>query len=169
MPKILYLVRHAKSSWDDPTLADKDRPLSPRGLSSAPDMGRKLAAQGHKPDLVISSPARRALTTAKKIAQETGYSDSKIVTDDHLYFSGTRSMVDLLEQVDDKHGSVMIVGHNPAMSSLLNVLCESSVENMPTCAVAVVSFDMTSWSELTMTDGELLSYDYPKGSGNLQD
>lgn len=169
MPKLLYLVRHAKSSWDDPSLADKDRPLSPRGLSSAPDMGRRLAAQGHKPDLVISSPARRALTTAKKIAQEMGYSDSKIVTDDHLYFSGTRSMVDLLEQVDDKHASVMIVGHNPAMSSLLNILCESSVENMPTCAVAVVSFDMTSWSELTMTDGELQSYDYPKGSGTLQD
>lgn len=169
MPKILYLVRHAKSSWDDPSLADKDRPLSPRGLSSAPDMGRRLAAQGHKPDLVISSPARRALTTAKKIAKETGYSESKVTTDDHLYFSGTRNMVDLLEKLDDKYANVMIVGHNPAMSSLLNILCDSSVENMPTCAVAVLSFDMESWSELTMSDGELLSYDYPKGSPNSQD
>jgi len=169
MPKILYLVRHAKSSWDDPSLADKDRPLSPRGLSSAPDMGKRLASQGHKPDLVISSPARRALTTAKKIAKETGYKESRIITDDHLYFSGTRSMVDLLEKLDDKYENVMIVGHNPAMSSLLNILCDSSVENMPTCAVAVVSFDMGSWSELTMSDGELLAYDYPKGSGGLSD
>jgi len=169
MPKTLYLVRHAKSSWDDPSLADKDRPLSQRGLSSAPDMGRRLASQGHKPDLVISSPARRALTTAKKIAKETGYSESKIITDDHLYFSGTRSMVDLLEQLDDKYKKVMIVGHNPAMSSLLNILCESSVENMPTCAVAVVGFDMSSWSELTMSDGELLAYEYPKGSGDFKD
>jgi phosphohistidine phosphatase len=169
MPKILYLVRHAKSSWDDPSLADKDRPLSPRGLSSAPEMGRRLAAQGHKPDLVISSPARRALATAKKIAKETGYSESKVITDDHLYFSGTRNMVDLLENLDDKYTKVMIVGHNPAMSSLLNILCDSSVENMPTCAVAVVSFDMASWSELSMSDGELLAYDYPKSSPNLQD
>ena len=169
MPKILYLVRHAKSSWDDPSLADKERPLSPRGLSSAPDMGRRFASQGHKPDLVISSPARRALTTAKKIARETGYSESKVITDEHLYFSGTRSMVDLLEKLDDKYGKVMIVGHNPAMSSLLNILCDSSVDNMPTCAIAVVSFDMESWSDLTMTDGELLAYDYPKGSGNPQD
>jgi phosphohistidine phosphatase len=169
MPKILYLVRHAKSSWDDPSLADKDRPLSPRGLSSAPDMGKRLASQGHKPDLVISSPAKRALTTARKIARETGYKESGIITDDHLYFSGTRSMVDLLEQLDDKYGNVMIVGHNPAMSSLLNILCDSTVENMPTCAIAVVSFDMDSWSELTMSDGELLAYDYPKGSGALSD
>jgi len=169
MPKILYLVRHAKSSWDDPSLADKDRPLSPRGLSSAPDMGRRLAAQGHKPDLVISSPARRALTTAKKIARETGYEESRILTDDHLYFSGTRSMVDLLEKLEDRFANVMIVGHNPAMSSLLNILCDSSVENMPTCAIAVVGFDMTSWSELSMTDGELLAYDYPKGTGNFKD
>lgn len=169
MPKTLYLVRHAKSSWDDPSLGDRDRPLSQRGLSSAPDMGRRLAAQGHKPDLIISSPAKRALTTAKKIAKETGYPEAKIVTDEHLYFSGTRNMVDLLENLDDKHNKVMIVGHNPAMSSLLNILCDSPVENMPTCAVAVVGFDMSSWSELTMSDGELLAYDFPKGSGRFTD
>ena len=167
MPKTLYLVRHAKSSWDDPSLADRDRPLSQRGLSSAPDMGRRLAEQGHKPDLVISSPARRALMTAKKIAKELGYRESKIITEEHLYFSGTRSMVDLLEKLEDKYEKVMIVGHNPAMTSLLNILCDSPVENMPTCAVATVGFDMTSWSELTMSDGELLAYEYPKGSASF--
>ena len=166
MPKTLYLVRHAKSSWDDPSLADRDRPLNERGLSSAPDMGRRLAAQGHKPDLVISSPARRALSTAKKLAKEMGYRESKVITDEHLYFSGTRSMVDLLEKLDDKHKKVMIVGHNPAMTSLLNILCDSEVENMPSCAVAMLDFDMESWSELTMTDGELMDYEYPKGSGS---
>lgn len=164
MPKTLYLVRHAKSSWDDPSLADRDRPLSERGLSSAPDMGRRLAVQGHKPDLVISSPARRALATAKKLAKEIGYRESKVITDEHLYFSGTRSMVDLLEKLDDKHKKVMLVGHNPAMTSLLNILCDTQVDNMPTCAVAVIEFDMESWSELTMSDGELMDYDFPKGS-----
>ncbi|MGA9574305.1 MAG: histidine phosphatase family protein [Lysobacterales bacterium] len=169
MPKTLYLVRHAKSSWDDPSLTDRDRPLSQRGLSSAPDMGRRLAEQGHKPDLIISSPAIRAFTTAKKIAGETGYDKSKIITDDHMYFSGTRSMVDLLEELEDRYAKVMIVGHNPAMTSLLNILCDSPVENMPTCAVAVIGFDMASWSELSMTDGELLAYDFPKGTGSFKD
>jgi phosphohistidine phosphatase len=169
MPKILYLVRHAKSSWDDPSLADRDRPLSQRGLNSAPDMGRRLAEQGHKPDLVISSPATRALTTAKKIAKEIDCDISKIITDESLYFSGTRNMVNMLEGLDDAYEKVMIVGHNPAMTSLLNILCDSSVDNMPTCAIAVLGFDTESWSELSMTDGELLSYDFPKGSGTFKD
>jgi phosphohistidine phosphatase len=169
MPKILYLVRHAKSSWDDPSLADRDRPLSQRGLNSAPDMGRRLAEQGHKPDLVISSPATRALTTAKKIAKEIDCDISKIITDESLYFSGTRSVVNMLEGLDDAYEKVMIVGHNPAMTSLLNILCDSPVDNMPTCAIAVLGFDTESWSELSMTDGELLSYDFPKGSGTFKD
>ena len=169
MSKILYLVRHAKSSWKDASLADRDRPLSERGLNSAPDMGRRLAEQGHKPDLVISSPALRAFSTAKKIAKEADYDSSKIITHESLYFSGTRSMVDMLEGLDDGFDKVMIVGHNPAMTSLLNILCDSSVDNMPTCAVAVISFDTDSWSELSMTDGDLLSYDFPKGSGNFKD
>jgi phosphohistidine phosphatase len=169
MPKTLYLVRHAKSSWDDPALGDRDRPLSERGLSSAPDMGRRLAEQGHKPELIISSPAKRAFTTAKKIAKETGYKESKIVTDERMYFSGTRSMLDLLEELDDKNKKVMIVGHNPALTSLLNILCDSPIENMPTCAVAVVGFEMNSWSELSISNGELLAYDFPKGPGSFSD
>jgi phosphohistidine phosphatase len=169
MPKTLYLVRHAKSSWDDPALGDRDRPLSQRGLNSAPDMGKRLAAQGHKPDLIISSPAKRAFTTAKKIAKETGYREAKIVTDERMYFSGTRSMLDLLEGLDDKHKKVMIVGHNPALTSLLNILCDSPIENMPTCAVAVVGFEMKSWSELSISNGELLAYDFPKGPGSFSD
>lgn len=169
MPKTLYLVRHAKSSWDDPALGDRDRPLSERGLSSAPDMGKRLAEQGHKPDLIISSPAKRAFTTAKKIAKETGYREAKIVTDERMYFSGTRSMLDLLEGLNDKHKKVMIVGHNPALTSLLNILCDSPIENMPTCAVAVVGFEMNSWSELSISNGELLAYDFPKGPGSFSD
>lgn len=167
MPKIVYLVRHAKSSWSDASLADRDRPLNRRGRKSAPDMGRRLAKLGHQPDLIISSPARRAFSTAKKIAKELAFDKSEIVTDESMYFSGTGSMVSMLENLDDRYQNVMIVGHNPAMTSLLNIFCEAQVDNMPTCAVAVFSFDMTSWSELDVTNGDLLVYDFPKKPGSF--
>lgn len=162
MPKTLYLVRHAKSSWSDLSLADRDRPLNKRGRRSAPDMGKRLAASGDRPELIISSPARRAFSTAKKIAKELGFDKLDIVRDEGLYFSGTRGMLNLLESVDDSYQKVMIVGHNPAMTSLLNILSNSPVDNMPTCAIAVIDFDMASWSELGMTDGALQTYDFPK-------
>lgn len=162
MSKILYLVRHAKSSWSDASLADRDRPLNKRGRKSAPDMGKRLAVKGHQPELIISSPARRAFLTAKSIAKELAFDESEIITDESLYFSGTRSMVELLERLDDRYEKVMIVGHNPAMTSLMDILSDSPVDNMPTCAVAVIGYDIASWSDMRKTGGTLLDYDYPK-------
>ncbi|MDH4021224.1 MAG: histidine phosphatase family protein [Xanthomonadales bacterium] len=166
MSKMLYLVRHAKSSWSDSSLSDRDRPLNKRGRRSAPDMGRRLAAQNQLPDLIISSPAKRANSTARKIAKEVGYDRSKIVTDENMYFSGTGSMLEMLENVDDRYDSVMIVGHNPAMTTLMNMLSGSSVDNMPTCAVALIDFPIMSWSDLHSADGQLLTYDFPKNPTN---
>ena len=165
MSKLLYLVRHAKSSWSDRSLSDRDRPLNKRGRRSAPDMGRRLAAQDHLPELIISSPAKRAFSTARKIARELGYDRSEIMKDESLYFSGTGAMLDLLESLDDGYQRVMIVGHNPAMTSLMNILSGSSIDNMPTCAVAVIEYPMASWSELRSVEGQLLAYDFPKNSG----
>ena len=165
--KILYLVRHAKSSWKDPSLADKDRPLNKRGRRSAPDMGKRLVVQGHRPDLIISSPAKRALSTARKIAQELGIEKSDIVMDEDLYFSGIGGMQCVLEGLDDRYYKVMMVGHNPDMTRLLNSLGNTYVANMPTCAIAVIGFDIASWADLYSAEGELLGYDFPKGSGSF--
>lgn len=162
MPKTLYLVRHAKSSWSDPSLSDRERPLNKRGRRTAPDMGSRLAVKGHQPDLIISSPAKRARMTAKTIAKALNYDKSEIVTDESMYFLGVGGMLTMLEGVDDRYQKVMIVGHNPAMTSLLNSLCDASVDNMPTCAVAVIGYNMTSWSALRSSEGDLLDYDFPK-------
>ncbi len=167
MPKKLYLVRHAKSSWSDASLTDEQRPLNKRGRRSAPDMGRRLAEQDHRPDLIISSPANRALSTARIIAEELAYDESEIIIDERMYFSGSGSMLKLLEEIDDRFQSVMIVGHNPAMTSFFNMLCDASVDNMPTCAIAVIGYSMTTWSELRSADGNLLAYDFPKGSNGF--
>ena len=166
MSKTLYLVRHAKSSWSDPSLSDRDRPLNKRGRRSAPDMGSRLALKGHQPDLIISSPAKRALMTAGIIAKELDYDKSEILTDESMYFSGDRGMLKMLEGVDDRYQRVMIVGHNPAMTSLMNSLVETSVYNMPTCAIAVIGYNMVSWSDLGSADGNLLDYDFPKNTAS---
>jgi phosphohistidine phosphatase len=165
--KIVYLVRHAKSSWADPSLSDKERPLNKRGRRSAPDMGQRMAAQGHKPDIIVASPAKRANSTARIIASQIGYDESDIITDADLYFKGSRAMQDVLAGLDDRYQSAMIVGHNPTMTDLMNTLGNTYIFNMPTCAIAVIGFDMASWSDLYTTDGALLGYDYPKGSGKF--
>jgi phosphohistidine phosphatase len=165
--KILYLVRHAKSSWSDPSLSDRERPLNKRGRRSAPEMGRRMELHGHRPDLIISSPAKRANSTARKIAKELGIDVADIVTDEALYFSGGGSTQRMLGGLDDRYRKVMIVGHNPAMTGLMSTLGNTSIYNMPTCAIAVIGFDTRYWADLHSTDGELLAYDFPKGGDGL--
>ena len=165
--KILYLVRHAKSSWKDTSLSDLDRPLNKRGQRNSPDMGRRMRAQGHKPDLIISSPANRAFSTACNIALELDIDESEIVTATDLYFSGGDGMLGVLESVDDRYRKVMMTGHNPTMTHLVNRLANTNIYNMPTCAIAIIGFDMESWADLYSTDGVLLGYDYPKGAGSF--
>ena len=116
-------------------------------------------AKGHRPDLILSSPANRALSTARNIAIELGYDDSDIVTDEALYFG---SMQSVLEGLDDCYDKVMVVGHNPTMTYHMNNLANTSVDNMPTCAIAVIEFDISSWADLYSAGGELLDYDFPK-------
>jgi phosphohistidine phosphatase len=130
-------------------------------------MGKRMREQGHIPDHIISSPANRAYSTACLIAKELDIDKADIVTHESLYFSGLISMIKVLEGLDDRYQKVMIVGHNPAMTSLLNTLADTSTQNMPTCAIAVIGFDIASWAELDSVDGELLGYDYPKGSGDF--
>lgn len=163
--KLLYLVRHAKSSWKAANLSDLDRPLNKRGRRNSPDMGKRMRQQGHKPDRIISSPANRALSTARNIARELGIDEAEIVTDEKLYFSGAEGMQSVLKRVDDHYRKVMMVGHNPTMTFLMERLGNTNVFNMPTCAIAIIGFDMASWADLDSTDGMLLGYDYPKGSG----
>jgi phosphohistidine phosphatase len=165
--KTLYLVRHAKSSWKDPSLSDIDRPLNKRGRRSAPDMGGRMLTHNHLPELIISSPANRARSTAGIIAEQLGYEPADIEIDDRLYFSGTAGMKRVIAELDDSYGKVMLVGHNPDMTFLMNDLANSYVDNMPTCAVAVIGFDVASWAELDSVDGYLIGYDYPKGPGTF--
>ncbi len=144
--KTLFLVRHAKSSKDDLSLPDRDRPLNERGIRDATRMGQRLACDV-KVDLIVSSPARRALSTAEFFAKELDYNSKDIVIDERLYESTPDKLLKVIGELDKKPKRLMLFGHNPEFTDLARRL-SSKVTEMPTCAVAGFEFDIKSWSEL---------------------
>jgi phosphohistidine phosphatase len=145
--KTLFLVRHAKSSWDDSTVRDKDRRLDDRGKRDTPKTGERLAKRHVKPDLILSSPARRALDTAKIIARKLGYRSKDIVVVDRLYGAAVDELLDVIFELDEELQNVMLFGHNPEFSALAYRL-SNEISDMPTCAVAELSFNAKSWPDI---------------------
>ncbi|SPJ16967.1 conserved hypothetical protein [Burkholderiales bacterium] len=159
--KTLLLIRHAKSSWDDTSLPDKDRPLNTRGERDAPKIGERLAQRDVKPDLIVSSPARRALATAEIIARKLGYRPKNIVVDDRLYAVAADDLLDVIHKLDDEKDHVMLFGHNPELTELAHWL-SSEITHLPTCAVAEFHFNAKSWSNVGKLTLETVALDYPK-------
>jgi phosphohistidine phosphatase len=159
--KTLFLVRHAKSSRNDPSLPDRDRPLDERGKQDAPKMGKRLARRGAKPDLLVSSPALRALTTARLIAEAVGHERKDIVVDDRLYASSPDALLAVIRGLDKKLNRVMLVGHNPEFTDLAHRL-SSDIIDMPTCAVAEFNFDTKEWSDVGEVEPAKAVLAYPK-------
>jgi phosphohistidine phosphatase len=161
--KTLFLIRHAKSSWDDTALPDKDRPLNDRGRRDAPTMGERLAKRDVKPDLILSSPAMRALKTAEIIAKKLDYRRRDIVVDDRLYAVEADNLLDVIHKLGDKLERVLLFGHNPELTELAHRL-SSKITHMPTCAVAEFTFDAKSWSRIGKVKPAKVTLDYPKKS-----
>jgi len=159
--KTVLLVRHAKSGKDDPTLADRDRPLNERGLRDAPLMGGRLAQRGLHPDLILTSPARRALSTAQLIADALGQPRSDIVINERLYEATLPALLATVRSTDDRHRTLMLVGHNPEISALAHLLAPD-ISEMPTCAVLECGFDAASWADVGEQHPVRVSFDSPK-------
>ena len=164
--KKLYIIRHAKSSWGNAHLSDFERPLNHRGENDAPDMGQRLAMEGVKPSLIISSPANRAITTAKVISAKIGYPVSDIREEERLYHASTGTIKTLLSRVADEHDTVMIFGHNPGLTYLIHEVSDFDLDNLPTCAVCGIEFEMESWKDIQTTRGSKFYYDYPKSKND---
>jgi phosphohistidine phosphatase len=160
--KILYLVRHAKSSWKFPELSDHDRPLNKRGKRDAPDMANRLKSKGVLPDTLISSTANRAYTTAQNIAKGIGFSAAEIIPNSDLFHAESSEIIEVIQGINNTHESAMIFGHNPGFTTTANRLINLGIDNIPTCGVLVISFAVDSWSEIDSNKGELVFYDYPK-------
>ncbi len=160
--KKLILMRHAKSSWDDSAINDFERPLNTRGKHDAPEMGKRLAKLKILPELMVSSPAKRARKTAKVVAKEIGYPKDKIVLRQEIYEAGTSDLLEVIRKFDNSHSQVMMFGHNPGFTSLANLISDCRIDNIPTCGVFCVEFPVADWSEITPGCGAMVFFDYPK-------
>ena len=160
--KTLFLVRHAKSSWKDASLPDALRPLNKRGRRNAPLMGRRLADRGVEVELIVTSPATRAVATAEALAEELSYPWDEIVVEDRLYHAATEEMLAVIEEQDDWLDGLLVVGHNPALTSLANYLGRGDLDNVPTGGVVELRYDVMRWSDLASVRPTAMVFDYPK-------
>lgn len=158
--KTLYIVRHAKSSWGNLNQDDFDRTLNERGKRDLPFMAEKLKDLGVIPQMIISSPAKRALMTSKGLAEGIGYDPDKIEWHENIYESSAEEMLKSIETVDDEVDELMIVGHNPSVTFLVQKLCGEYLMKYSTCGVFAIEFDSSSWKNLS--DGRKLFWIYPK-------
>ena len=162
--KILTLIRHAKSSWDHPELDDFDRPLNKRGLRDVPEMANRLASASYIPDRVVSSPARRALTTATDISKKLGIEADEIVRDKRVYHASAGMLADVVRETDDSVNHLMLFGHNPGFTDFANRLSDARIDNLPTSGIYSVRFDTDSWRNFDQDAGVFIFFDYPKNA-----
>ena len=160
--KILTIVRHAKSSWKDTRLSDRKRPLNKRGERDAPEMGRRIHEHGIRPSLIITSPAKRAWTTAKIIAHEINYPLEFLQREDGLYLASLNEILDTIVAQDNGFNNLMIVGHNPGLTDFANFLVPGLTNNLPTAGVVSVEIDRDDWSLYTQPQAKLVVHDWPK-------
>ncbi len=144
--KTLLILRHGKSSWKHPGLADHDRPLNKRGLRDAPRMGRLLREEDLAPDRIVSSTAVRARETARLVAGEAG-SDRAVEHSRRLYLASVAEIVRVLREVGGDASRLLVVGHNPGLEELVACLT-GCAEALPTAALAELELDLQSWSKL---------------------
>ena len=160
--KTLYLLRHAKSSWNFDELSDQERPLNDRGRDDAPAMGQALFKRQIHPDLVVSSPAVRAMSTAVLVARELQYAHDKIAVESGIYGADVVGLLTIIRNLPDGAASVLLVGHNPTITDTANELSPSRLNEMPTAAVICLHFDCDHWAEVTKANAEFYFYDYPR-------
>jgi phosphohistidine phosphatase len=164
--KTIYLIRHAKSSWDDPQMDDFERPLNKRGKKDAPSMARRLKEKRVTPDFMLSSPATRALDTCKEFASILNYDKDKIKTDKRLYHASEDQILTVIRELKDRERDdeevVLLFGHNPGLTEFANVLLNESIDNIPTCGIVKAHLKIERWKDASFGCGELKFFDFPK-------
>lgn len=143
--KKLLLLRHAKSSWEDASLRDFERPLNKRGLRAAPLIGKFMSEHGLRPDLVLSSPAQRARDTAR-LALEAGAIETELRYEERIYEADVPTLLEVVRQTEEAHGEIMLVGHNPGLEDLLGFLTGEH-RHLATATLARIILDCENWSE----------------------
>ncbi|MBL7951507.1 MAG: histidine phosphatase family protein [Flavobacteriales bacterium] len=160
--KTLYLCRHAKSSWADTGMDDFDRPLNERGLRNAPFMAKVFADRGEPVELILSSPANRALTTARFFSEALGINEEGFIQERLMYLAERHTLTHLAERLPNNKHRVMLFGHNPGFTELTNHLSDAGIDNLPTCGLVRIDFAVGDWRHIVKGSGTLVWFDYPK-------
>jgi phosphohistidine phosphatase len=164
MSKTLFIVRHAKSSWDYEDINDIDRPLSTRGINDAGIMADRIKSMGEIPSLMITSPACRAFHTATIFARAMKFPCEQIIINNKIYPGSVHEVLDIIEKISDNYSSVMIFGHNPASTAMANHFLKHPIDNLPTAGVVTLNFNGDSWKGIRDLKPENEHIDYPKKS-----
>jgi len=160
--KTLFLIRHSKSDWTTQQFSDRERPLNQRGLRDAPLMARRLKLLNLGVDEIISSDAVRALSTARIFAEFLDYAVSRIHVEKKLYLAGRELILEVVNALDDKKNTVIVFGHNPGLTEIVEYLADYTLEKLATTGIAMIAFDLPEWKMISKNTGTLKMLDYPK-------
>lgn len=158
----LYLIRHAKSGWDDPSLSDHERPLNDRGRRDAPMMAERLRRAGHPMDVILTSTARRAESTAMAFAAVYGIAEADLVRTRVLYHADADDFLRVIRGIDDRYRHAALFSHNPGITAFADGLGVATIDHMPTCSVFALTTEAASWTAFRDTPRRFLFFDYPK-------
>lgn len=161
--KTLYLVRHAKSSWDNPALTDFERPLNDKGRKAAPLIAKYLLEKGFIPQHYVSSPANRAITTARLFADKMDFPRKSIQIDARIYNSNNHELLRVIQSLNDSFDTIALFGHDTSITVTTEELSNQRFLHFPTCGVAGIKLNVNSWAEVKEGVGELLFFYFPKG------
>jgi phosphohistidine phosphatase len=165
MNKTLFIIRHAKSDWSGNEI-DFNRPLNHRGLENVPLMAKRIYKIGIIIDQIISSPAARALSTAKIMAKEWKFADEKFTLNPAIYEASVDTLLKIINGTDPSANCVALFGHNNGITNLANYLSSADITNIPTCGVVMISFPFDDWKMISQNTGELKYFDYPKNKAD---
>lgn len=160
--KTVYLIRHAKSSWDYPSLRDEERPLNDRGLRDAPFMAKLLHKKKVQPDAIVSSPAIRALMTATYFKFELGLEGEDVIIRDEIYESMPSTLLHLVQRLPEDLDTILLFGHNPTFTSFANMFTDNYISNIPTCGIVRIDASVGNWLEFDKDSALVNEFHYPK-------
>ncbi|MDX1941433.1 MAG: histidine phosphatase family protein [Saprospiraceae bacterium] len=160
--KTVYFVRHAKSSWDNPGLTDRERPLNQRGKRDAPFMAKLLKGQDVHPDKLVSSPANRAFTTASYFAEAFGLESADILVIQRIYEAYSDDLLDIIRHLSDEWNTILIFGHNPTFTEVVNRFSNNYIANIPTCGIERVDDSVERWRDFGSKAAGVKAFYYPK-------